>query len=158
MDTAVDWRAIGRELAAPFAPEAVEWRVQGKAAPGQRAQVVAYISARAVAERLDSVVGPGGWAFDWQPLHVDAAGEVQTARGVLTIYGVAKADVGTGSNFEASKGCVSDCLKRCAVLWGVGRYLYAIPAVWVTLDAKGHIPESELAKLREALRRRAAAA
>ena len=154
----IDWRAIGRELAAPFAPEAVEWRIQGKGGANARAQLVAYVSARAVAERLDDVVTPGGWSFEWTPLHVDARGDVQTARGVLTVYGVAKSDVGTGSNFEASKGCVSDALKRCAVLWGVGRYLYAIPAVWVTLDAKGNIPAAELGKLREALRRRAIAA
>lgn len=155
---AIDWQQIGRELAAPFAPEHVEWRVQGKAQPGQRAQVVAYVSSRTVAERLDSAVGCGAWSFEWTPLHVDAAGEVQTARGALTIHGVTKADVGTGSNFEASKGCVSDALKRCAVLWGVARYLYAIPSVQVTLDGRGRISEADLAKLREALRRRAASA
>ena len=154
----IDWRTIGRELAAPFAPEAVEWRVQGKPAPGAKAQVVAYVSSRTVAERLDSAVGCGAWSFEWTPLHVDAGGDVQTARGVLAIHGVAKADVGTGSNFEASKGCISDALKRCAVLWGVARYLYAIPAVWVTLDNRGHIAEADLGKLREALRRRAASA
>lgn len=153
----VDWRAIGAALAAPFVPEVVEWRIQGKGGANARAQLVAYISARDVAERLDAVVTPGGWWFDWQPLHVDAGGDVQTARGSLTIYGVTKSDVGTGSNFEASKGCISDTLKRCAVLWGIGRYLYSLPQVWVTLDDKGHIPEATLQKLREGLRRRAAA-
>ncbi|HZC04071.1 MAG TPA: Rad52/Rad22 family DNA repair protein [Ktedonobacterales bacterium] len=157
MSDTIDWRAFGAALAAPFAPEAVEWRIQGKGGAHQRAQLVAYISARDVAERLDEVVTPGGWSFDWTPLHLDAAGDVQTARGVLTIYGVSKSDVGTGSNFEASKGCVSDTLKRCAVLWGVGRYLYSLPQVWVTLDDKGRVPETMLAKLRESLRKRAAA-
>lgn len=152
-----DWRAIGAALCAPFAPEAVEWRIQGKGGANARAQLVAYISARAVAERLDEVVTPGGWSFDWTPLHVDAAGDVQTARGALTIYGVTKSDLGTASNFEASKGCVSDALKRCAVLWGIGRYLYALPQVWVTLDAHGRIPDTMLAKLRDSLRKRAAA-
>ena len=154
----IDWRAVGASLCAPFDPEQVEWRIQGKATPGARAQIVPYVSARAVAERLDDVVTPGGWAFDWTPLHVDAGGNVQTARGSLAIYGVTKSDVGTGSNFEASKGCISDTLKRCAVLWGVGRYLYSLPAVWVTLDDKGRIGEATLAKLQESLRRRSAAA
>ena len=153
----IDWRAVGASLCAPFAPEQVEWRIQGKGGPGVRAQLVAYVSARAVAERLDDVVTPGGWSFDWQPLHVDAKGEVQTARGVLTIHGVSKADLGTASNFEASKGAVSDALKRAAVLWGVGRDLYALPQVWVTLDAQGRIPETVLGKLRDGLRKRAAA-
>ena len=157
MGEQVDWRAIGAALCAPFAPEAVEWRIQGKGGANQRAQLVAYVSARAVAERLDDVVTPGGWSFDWSPLHVDAGGNVQTARGVLTIHGVSKSDIGTASNFEASKGCVSDALKRCAVLWGVGRDLYGLPQVWVTLDAQGRVPEQMLAKLRESLRKRAAA-
>lgn len=154
----VDWRAIGAALAAPFAPEAVEWRIQGKGGAGARAQLVAYISARDVAQRLDDVVTPGGWSFDWTPLHVDAAGNVQTARGSLTLLGVAKADIGTASTFEPSKGCVSDCLKRCAVLWGIGRYLYGLPVVWVTLDAHGRIPDAALDKLRAGLQRRMVAA
>lgn len=156
----VDWRAIGAALSAPFDPDAVEWRIQssgGKAQPGQRAQLVAYISARDVAQRLDDVVTPGGWSFDWTPLYVDPHGNVQTARGALTLHGVTKSDIGTGSNFEASKGCVSDTLKRCAVLWGVGRYLYNLPHVWVTLDDKGRVPDATLSKLRDGLRRRAAA-
>lgn len=153
----IDWRVVGEQLAAPFAPDAVEWRIQGKGGLNARTQLVAYISARDVAQRLDDVVTPGGWSFDWQPLHVDTDGDVQTARGSLTIYGVTKSDVGTGSNFEASKGCISDTLKRCAVLWGIGRYLYSLPQVWVTLDEKGRIPEATLQKLREGLRKRAAA-
>lgn len=155
----INWRAIGAALCAPFAPEAVEWRIaQGKGKPGERAQIVAFIDARDVAQRLDDVVTPGGWSFDWQPLHVDAQGNVQTARGSLTIHGVSKSDLGTASNFEASKGCVSDTLKRCAVLWGIGRYLYSLPQVWVTLDDKGHVPAAALDKLRAGLQRRMAAA
>lgn len=159
MSEQVEWRAIGAALSAPFAPEAVEWRIaQGKGKPGERAQLVAFISARDVAQRLDDVVTPGGWSFDWTPLHVDAAGNVQTARGALTLLGVTKADIGTASNYEPSKGCVSDCLKRCAVLWGIGRYLYGLPAVWITLDDKGRIPDAALAKLRAGLQRRMPAA
>ena len=157
MSETIDWRAIGAALAAPFAPEQVEWRIQGKGGPNARAQIVAYVDARDVAQRLDDVVTPGGWSFDWQPLHVDASGEVKTARGSLTIYGVTKSDLGTASNFEASKGCISDTLKRCAVLWGVGRHLYGLPQVWVTLDDKGKIPDAMLAKLRAGIQRRSLA-
>lgn len=152
----IDWERIGRELAAPLPPEAVEWRPSGKAGPGKRAQIVAYISARAVEERLDAVVGVGGWSFEIEPLVIDA-GELRVARGRLRILGVAKDDIGTASNWEPSKGCASDALKRAAVKWGVGRYLYSLPSVWVTLDDKGEIGEGMLAKLRERLAARAAA-
>lgn len=158
MSEQVDWRAIGAALCAPFAPEQVEWRIQGKANAKGKAQVVAYLDARAVAERLDDVVGPGGWSFDWTPIHVDGQGNIQTARGALVIHDVSKSDVGTASTFEPSKGCVSDTLKRCAVLWGIGRYLYSVPQVWVTLDERGHIPSATLIKLCESLRRRQTAA
>lgn len=151
----VDWAKIAQELAAPFAPDAIEWRVQGKPGAGKRCQLVPYVDARAVQDRLDAVVGPGAWSFELEPLVVDA-GELRVARGRLSLYGVAKDDIGTASNFEASKGCASDALKRAAVLWGIGRYLYRLPVVWAQLDSEGKIPAAKLEQLREALRRRAA--
>ena len=152
MTSEIDWRAIGAALAAPFDPECVEWRPQGKVAPGARVQLVPYVDARAVAQRLDDVAGVGGWAFELEPLVIDA-GELRVARGRLSIYGVSKDDIGTASNFEASKGCASDALKRAAVLFGIGRYLYALPAVYVQLDGAGHVPAATLARLREGLAR-----
>jgi hypothetical protein len=157
MEQMIDWARIGRELAAPLPSEAVEWRPQGKTGPRQRVQLVAYISARTVADRLDTVVGVGAWSFTYEPLVIEG-GELRVAKGTLTVYGVAKQDVGTASNWEPSKGCISDTLKRCAVLWGVGRYLYELPMVWVQLDEAGHVPVALLAKLRERLAARAAVA
>ncbi|HEV2460201.1 MAG TPA: Rad52/Rad22 family DNA repair protein [Ktedonobacterales bacterium] len=141
-------------MGAPFAPEGVEWRPQGKTAPGARVQLVAYVDARTVMERLDAVVGVGGWSFALEPIVLDAA-ELRVARGRRTIGGVSRDDVGTASNWEPSNGCASDALKRAAVLWGIGRYLYALPAVHVTLDERGQVSESMLAKLRDGLARRA---
>jgi hypothetical protein len=153
----MDWQMMGAALAAPFDPESVEWRPQGKTAPGARVQLVAYVDARTVMERLDAVVGPGGWSFELTPIVSDAA-ELHVARGRVTIGGVSKDDVGTASNWEPSKGCASDALKRAAVLWGIGRYLYALPAVHVTLDERGQVSDATVAKLREGLARRALAA
>lgn len=148
-----DWKAIQTALAAPFSPDHVEWRPQGKPGPGKRVQLVPYVDAREVQERLDEVAGISGWSFTLEPLVVEG-GELKVARGRLTLFGVSKDDVGTASTFEPSKGTASDALKRAAVMWGIGRYLYDLPAVWVTCDAQGAIPDDMLAKLREALRRR----
>jgi hypothetical protein len=150
----MDWQTVGAALAAPFDPEQVEWRPQGKTAPGARVQLVAYVDARTVMDRLDAVCGVGGWSFELTPVVNDAA-ELRVARGRLTIAGVSKDDVGTASTWEPSKGTASDALKRAAVLWGVARYLYALPAVWVTLDDHGQVSESMLAKVRAGLARRA---
>lgn len=146
--------ALADALRAPFPVEDINWRPQGKPAPNARVQVVAYLDARAVQDRLDAVLGIAGWSFDWQPVATNDRGEVVTAKGVLTIAGVSKSDVGTASTFEPSKGAVSDALKRAAVQWGIGRYLYELPAVWITLDDKGHIGEHSLSDLRAALVRR----
>lgn len=153
----IDWTRLGKALAAPFGSEEVEWRPQGKSGANSKTQVIAYITSAAIQERLDAVMGAGAWSFTWEPLVVDG-GEVRVAKGALTLLGVVKEDVGTASNWEPSKGCVTDALKRCATLWGIGRYLRNLPDIWVTLDGQGHISEGTLTKLREGLQRRAAEA
>ena len=52
------------KLKTPFPAEVIEWRL---AAPGEKqggrqwAKVLAYITNRAIMERLDEVCGQGGW-------------------------------------------------------------------------------------------------
>jgi hypothetical protein len=153
MEQTVDWQA----LRAPFKSEEVDFRVQktfehnGKVS----ALVVAYIDARVVQDRLDEVIGPEHWHFDWQPLKVRDDGVVLTAKGTLTIHGIAKSDIGDASDQDPSKGCVSDAFKRAAVHWGIGRYLYSLGATYGTPEQKGKswiLPESEINRLRANLR------
>ena len=80
------------------------------------------------------------------------------AKGTITIHGVSKSDLGDASNWEGNKGTVSDALKRPGVMWSIGRYLYDLPDVWITLDAKGEIGEDTLKKLQQSLARRYQAA
>ena len=80
-----------------------------------------YVDARAVAQRLDDVVGPGGWNFT-----VDVAAS-DVVKGSLAIGGVVREDIGypnSDDDAEPYKSAVSDALKRCAVLFGIGRHLY----------------------------------
>jgi hypothetical protein len=147
----VDWQAISERLRAPFNPNMVDFRVQGKTNADGKAQVVAYIDARSVQDRLDEVVGAGGWSFTWEPVTL-ANNELHVVKGSLTIHGVTREDVGTASNFDPSKGAVSDALKRCAVTFGVGRYLYDIPSSWVTVNKERILPAT-LTQLRTSLPR-----
>src|SRR5262249_15426047 len=138
------WNEISLRLQSPFDPAEVDFRVQSRTGDQTgRTQVVAYIDARAVQDRLDLVVGAGNWAFDWVPLVIDN-GEVKVAKGTLTIHGVSKSDAGSASNFEQTLGAVSHCFKRAAVHWGIGRYLYNLPMNWVLIDRGGRIPEAVL--------------
>ncbi len=151
--TREQWDEIGRQLREPFDPREVDFRAQGRASEQTgKAQVVAYIDARAVQDRLDAVVGVGGWSFGWEPLVIEK-GEVMVAKGTLTIHGVAKADAGSASNFEQSLGAVSHCFKRAAVHWGIGRYLYGLPMSWVAVEKNGRIPDATLRELRSRLPR-----
>jgi hypothetical protein len=151
--TREEWDEVARRLREPFDPNDVDFRVQGKASEQTgKAQVVAYVDARVVQDRLDAVVGIGNWAFDWQPLVIDK-GEVMVAKGTLTIFGVSKSDAGSASNFEQSLGAVSHCFKRAAVHWGIGRYLYNLPMAWVAVERGGRIPAQVLRELRAQLPR-----
>uniref|UniRef100_A0A6H1ZGX2 Putative Rad52/22 double-strand break repair protein n=1 Tax=viral metagenome TaxID=1070528 RepID=A0A6H1ZGX2_9ZZZZ len=124
----VDWKDIHKKLSAEFPEAEVKQKKQATSKDGQHVLMVAYIDARSVMNRLDSVVGPENWSYDWV-LQVDGS-----VKGVLTIHGVTKCDRGEVESPEeatAMKGAVSDALKRAGVLFGIGRYLYERDKRWV---------------------------
>lgn len=141
----INWQRISSELSAQFEPASVQWLPQGEREPGTKVQLIAYLDVRYVAARLDRVCP--GWSFDWEPVSINSNGEVTAAKGTLTIAGCSRSDVGISGTLEPSKGAVSDALKRCAVLFGVGAYLYRLPDVQVTLDADAQVPPVMLTKL-----------
>jgi len=94
-----------------------------------RVSALAYIDARMVMERLDEVV-PGNWSFSWEV--VPTPDNSVVVKGRLTVLGRVAEDVGQAAHEEeAWKAAVSDALKRCAVHFGIGRFLYFLPRVWV---------------------------
>ena len=119
-------------LAAEFPQDAVHWRVQGQ--PYERngshsAMALAYIDARDVMDRLDAVCGPNNWQNRYTET---ATGRVLCEIGIC-IDGawVWKSDGAGNTAVEGEKGGISDALKRAAVLWGIGRYLYRLDSPWV---------------------------
>ncbi len=135
----MDQRQLLERLIEPFPSVQVNWKPQTISRDGARALAVAYIDARDVAERLDAVVGPANWAVD----HKDVGGQTLTGLAVRhpeTGEWVWKWDAGVvgreGDEAMSVKGGLSDGLKRAAVLWGVGRYLYRLPKSWVAYDSQ----------------------
>ncbi len=116
-------------LAEPFPESEIQWRVEAVSKDKKRALVVPYVDARAVLDRLDEAVGPGGWFDAYQPLVLEKGAYQVKCR--LTVLGVTKEDVGEG---ESLKAAFSDALKRAAVKFGVGRHLYRIEKTWVPYD------------------------
>ena len=149
-----DANTIKRELAVPFAPEDLEWRLQQTTKEKDRGMAVAYVTNRAIQDRLDDVVGPENWHNDYKPWH--AAGKKESQICGISIYNedrkewITKWDGAEDTDIEAIKGGLSDSMKRAAVQWGIGRYLYKLEGVWVSTEIKGNscvIVASERAKL-----------
>jgi hypothetical protein len=46
------------------------------------------------------------------------------------------------TNMEATKGGLSDAMKRAGYQWGIGRYLYSIPQTWVALKNEKYLAET----------------
>lgn len=133
-------KSVQEKLAAPFPLEEVEVKVQSLSRDKKRAQVVAYVDARTILDRLDSVVGPEGWSDSYEVLsdaqvrNGDTTARLVEVKCRLTILGTTKEDVGEGDTLKAA---FSDALKRAAVKFGIGRYLYRLPKVWVDVDEYG---------------------
>jgi hypothetical protein len=122
--------ALRQQLLAPFDPDEIGFLP--RALREGRAIALPHLEARAVMNRLDETVGPDGWQFDYETVTADA----KRVKGTLTVLGVKKSDAGEASDEdEPLKAAVSDCLKRCAVHFGIGRYLYCLQAIFVPYDA-----------------------
>jgi hypothetical protein len=127
---------LTRALAAPFDPADVRFKPQ--VVSGNRALALAYVDARVIQDRLDQVLGVEGWQDDYQCLPDGSV--VCRLRLRLGDEWVTKVDVGSPSEQpdggDRLKAAFSDALKRAAVKFGIGRYLYRLPGQWVEYDAK----------------------
>jgi hypothetical protein len=123
-------------LAAPFDPRAV--RFKPAVVSGNRALALAYVDARAIQDRLDEVLGVIGWQDEYECLPDGSV--VCRLRLRLGDEWITKMDVGGPSvqpdEGDRRKAAFSDALKRAAVKFGIGRYLYRLPSQWVDYDPK----------------------
>lgn len=128
--------AVLERLTAPFPASQVKWRPG--ATSGNRAMALAYLDARAIQDRLDEVLGPACWQDEYEALPNGTF--LCRLRLRLGAEWVTKMDVGGQSEQDDEgdrcKAAVSDALKRAAVKFGVGRYLYRLPVQWVDFDPK----------------------
>lgn len=135
-ETGQDAGSIARALADPFPADAIGWKPQ--TVSGNRCLAVAYIDARDVMDRLDDVMGPAGWQDNYQFLPSGLV--LCTLRLHLGDDWIEKSDVGGESEQkdqgDRQKAAVSDALKRAAVKFGIGRYIYRLDHQWVDFDPK----------------------
>ena len=112
---------IAAALAAPFKPDELKQR------PGRAGMTFTYADARAVAQRLDDVLGLEGWQFEAKV--ADSTRSVVHGTLIVVIEGkttIRQDFVYPNSTQDAEplKSAASDALRRCAAQLGVGRSLY----------------------------------
>lgn len=126
------------ELRKQFASDDIEWRIgqSGTKKNGEAwAKVLAYVTNRAIQNRLDDVCGPENWRNEYR-----RGPDGGVLCGIsIRIDGewITKFDGAPNTEFEAIKGGLSDAMKRSAVQWGIGRYLYDLGESWATFARDG---------------------
>lgn len=126
-----------RELAEPFGPSDLEWRVQRAGNKNGKvwAMLVPYITNRAIMDRLDNICEPVNWRNEFAPGPTGG-----TLCGIsIRVEGewVTKWDGAENTDIEAVKGGLSGAMKRAGVQWGIGRYLYRLEEAWANVHDKG---------------------
>lgn len=131
-------------LADPFPQEDIEWKPGAVTRDKSKALAMAYITNRAIQDRLDAACGPGDWRNEYTTgpdggvlCGISVRIEREDKDGNPSAEWITKWDGAENTAVESIKGGLSGAMKRAAVQWGIGRYLYRIPQQWVPLDERG---------------------
>jgi hypothetical protein len=137
-------------LAKPFDPGVIKWVVKATSSKDgkRRGLVAAYADPRAYSDRLNQLLTPSGWTQEYS-MHVvqdfqrknGGKENVPCAKVMVicrvTIFGL-NSHSGTGEqwadNDNALTGADAQAFKRACSCFGLGRYLYSLPQVWVELN------------------------
>lgn len=116
----------------PFKTDEVEWRIQRSGVKNGKpwAMVLCYVQNRAIMKRLDEVFGCMGWQNTYKEWHGNSQLCGISAWDKDKKEWITKWDGADATNIEATKGGLSDSMKRAAVQWGIGRYLYDLEATF----------------------------
>lgn len=141
-----------KELSKPFEPCDIEWFVGVTMQDKSRGMAIPFITNRAVQDRLDEVCGVDGWKNEFKTLKdTDIIEKDGTIKGKKFSYlcgisvwsdkhqaWITKWDGAEDTDVESLKGGLSSAMKRAAVQFGIGRYLYKMESPWVEIEKKGN--------------------
>lgn len=122
---------IMEKLQAPFEYNEIEWLVKIANEKNETGLALPYVTARAIQNRLDDVCGIDGW----QNTFIEWKDKSQLC-GISIKFGeewITKWDGADDTNTDGTKGGLSGAMKRAATAWGIGRYLYNLPAIWTPI-------------------------
>lgn len=131
------------KLREPFELADLSWRLirSGRKDGKIWAKCIAYITSRAIIDRLDEACGPQNWASDFRTSDGHLLAGIGIRIGDEWVWkwdGTGMMDAKDGlSSADAGKGDFSNALKRAAVQWGTGRYLYDLKEDWAIVNDGG---------------------
>src|SRR5207237_2253578 len=143
----IDVKSVLAELAVPFSPDQVQWRVTNTAKDKKRGQIVPYADPRAYADRLNALFTPQGWTRKYKIETMSNITRMKKGESIVsgkilvtctvTIIGL-WSHSGTGEEWaDDQNGMTSadaQAFKRACSCFGLGRYFYDFNPLWVDLD------------------------
>ncbi len=132
MNTSTDltWETLLEKLARPFPVSSIYWRAGVVSRDKKRAQALPYAEPRVYEDRLNGVC-PGLWSVSFRPW-----GESRIICD-LSIGELTRSSTGEeNEGFAPGTAAEAQAFKRACVKFGLGRYLYDVPIVWVPYDEK----------------------
>jgi hypothetical protein len=147
MKTNTNLDVLFTQLAEPFDPSEIKWRVTHTNRDGNSGAVIAYADPRAYTDRLNQLFTPTGWTRSYQVSTVSSVTRmkrdklIQTGKVLvtctLTITGLG-CHSGSGEEWadeeNAMTSAEAQAFKRAASCFGLGRYLYNFNETWVPLN------------------------
>jgi hypothetical protein len=145
--TIPDPEALFTQLAEPFDPSEIKWRVTHTTRDGSRGAVIAFADPRAYTDRLNQLFTPTGWTRGYEVSTLSAVTRmkrdkpIQTGKVLvtctLTITGLG-CHAGSGEEWADEENALTaaeaQAFKRSCVCFGLGRYLYNFAEMWVPLN------------------------
>jgi hypothetical protein len=139
--------ALFTQLAEPFDPSEIKWRVTHTNREGNRGAVIAFADPRAYTDRLNQLFTPTGWTRTYDVSTVSSVTRMKKDRLIqtgkvlvtctLTITGLG-CHAGSGEDWadeeNAMTAAEAQAFKRACSCFGLGRYLYNFIEMWVPLN------------------------
>ena len=136
---ALSWLELSSGLAEPFPASAVAWRAGSVSRDKKRAQALAYAEPRVYEDRLNEVLGPD-WSCrftSWgeQRLTCELIVRFRDDDGeIREITRTSSGEFDSGDRVAQGTAAEAQAFKRACSKFGLGRYLYDLPASWVAYD------------------------
>jgi len=153
--------AIVAQLAEPFEEGDVKWKPQTiRSQDGvKKGQAAAYADPRTYIDRLNEVLGAGGWAsvahlnisgpvpkktskYGEEAKYVDVAKVFSTVSVIIPGIGI-HTDVGESWLDDENAGTIAhaQAFKRASMPFGPGRYFYELPKIWHPVNTYGQFTD-----------------